>query len=219
MQILLHEQNTKIIPVYMRSAQHLHADLISRNKTMPDWHLSRPMAQKLFLSLGYPQVDLMATSNSNQVYLYFSTLTDDGPGGIDAFTKDWDRFTLSYIFPPPPMVELVLNRIYQCSSNSSFILITPWRVGALWFPKGTQAGNPTSDETPGLMEHRGGHGGARLPSHQQQGRQDKIRRLEAYRFGRPQVGELSAGALETLQSSWAKNTQECYGLGFRYWTQ
>ena len=33
------------------------------------------------------------------------------------------------------MVELVLNRIYQCSRNSSFILITPWRVGAVWFPK------------------------------------------------------------------------------------
>ena len=60
MQILLHEQNTKIIPVYVRSAQHLHADLVSRNKTMPDWHLSRPVARKLFLSMGYPQVDLMA---------------------------------------------------------------------------------------------------------------------------------------------------------------
>ena len=135
MQILLHEQNTKIIPVYVRSAQHLHADLISRNKVMPDWHLSRPVAQKLFLSLGYPQVDLMATSNSNQVDLYFSALIDKGALGIDAFTEDWDKFTLAYIFPPPPMVELVLNRIYQCSNNSSFILITPWRVRALWFPK------------------------------------------------------------------------------------
>ena len=135
MQILLHEQNTKIIPVYVRSAQHLHADLISRNKVMPDWHLSRPVAQKLFLSLGYPQVDLMATSNSNQVDLYFSALIDKGALGIDAFTEDWDKFTLAYIFPPPQMVELVLNRIYQCSKNSSFILITLWRVGALWFPK------------------------------------------------------------------------------------
>ena len=36
MQILLHKQNTKIIPVYVRSAQHLHADLVSRNKTLPD---------------------------------------------------------------------------------------------------------------------------------------------------------------------------------------
>ena len=66
MQIKLHEQNTKIIPVYVRSAQHLHADLVSRNKIMLDWHLSRAVAQKLFSRLGYPQVDLMSTSNSNQ---------------------------------------------------------------------------------------------------------------------------------------------------------
>ena len=77
----------------------------------------------------------MATSNSNQVDLYFSALIDDRAMGIDAFTEDWDRFTLAYIFHPPPMVELVLNRIYQCSKNSSFIVITPWRVRALWFPK------------------------------------------------------------------------------------
>ena len=55
MQIKLHEQNTKIIPVYVRSAQHLHADLVSRNKIMLDWHLSRVVAQKLFSRLGYPR--------------------------------------------------------------------------------------------------------------------------------------------------------------------
>ena len=33
------------------------------------------------------------------------------------------------------MVELILNRIFQCSQNSNFILITPWRMQAVWFPK------------------------------------------------------------------------------------
>ena len=56
----------------------------------------------LFRSLGYPQVDLLATSNSNQVDLYFSALIDYGAIGIDAFTEDWDKFTLAYIFPLPP---------------------------------------------------------------------------------------------------------------------
>ena len=77
----------------------------------------------------------MATSNSNQVDQYFSALLDNGALGIDAFTKDWDQFTLAYIFPPPPMVELILNRIYQCSKNTSFIVITPWRPSVQWFPK------------------------------------------------------------------------------------
>merc|ERR1711891_121281 len=69
------------------------------------------------------------------------------------------------------------------------------------------------------MEHGSGLSGVRLPPYHQERKQDEVRRLEAFQVGRPQVGELSAGALETLQSSWAKNTKECYGLGFRYWTQ
>ena len=135
MQILLHNQKTRIIPVYIRSAQHLHADFVSRNKVLPDWHLSIKVAQKLFQTMGYPQVDLMATKESKQVHQYYAPLVDEGAMAIDAFTEDWDKFRLSYIFPDPPMVELILNRIYQCSENSNFILITPWRVSAVWFPK------------------------------------------------------------------------------------
>ena len=108
---------------------------MSRNKFLSDWHLASDIAQKLFRSMGYPQVDLMATSSSKQVPLYYSALLDDGALGIDAFTKDWDRFRLSYIFPPPPIVELVLNRIYQCSQDSRFILVTRWATSATWFSK------------------------------------------------------------------------------------
>ena len=108
---------------------------MSRSKILSDWHLASDIAQKLFRSMGHPQVDLMATSGSKQVPLYYSAFLDNGALGIDAFTKDWDRFNLSYIFPPPPMVELVLNRIYQCSQDSRFILVTRWATSATWFPK------------------------------------------------------------------------------------
>merc|ERR1719318_339123 len=77
----------------------------------------------------------MATSNSNQVNQFFSALVDDGAMDIDAFTTDWDQFNLAYVFPHPPMVELILNRIFQCSSSSRFIMITPWKPKAQWFSK------------------------------------------------------------------------------------
>ena len=48
--------------------------------------------------------------------------------------------------------------------------------------------------------------------------QDKIRRMEAFWKGRPQLGQLSAGASKVLQSSWATTTQESYGLGYRYYS-
>ena len=54
MQLCLQEQNTKVIPIYIRSAQHLNADLISKNKVMPDWHLDRVIAKQSFMLLGQP---------------------------------------------------------------------------------------------------------------------------------------------------------------------
>ena len=49
--------------------------------------------------------------------------------------QDWDRFALNYVFPPPVMVELILNRIKQCKVETVFLLVTPWKPRATWFPK------------------------------------------------------------------------------------
>ena len=135
LQITLHRNNTVVVPVYVRSAQHLHADLISRDKVLPDWHLNREVARKLFKMLGHPEVDLMATSQSHQVPQYYSALADEGALGVDVFTKNWDHFNMAYVFPNPAMLELILNRIYQCRKESLFIVITPWKPKSRWFPK------------------------------------------------------------------------------------
>ena len=135
LQQILHEQNTLVFPVYIRSAQHIHADFISRNKELPDWQLNRNMAAKVFARLGYPEVDLMATLSSAQVPLYYSALVEEESAGVDVFTKNWDLFSLAYVFPPPVMMELILNRIYQCSRETTFIVISPWKPKAVWFPK------------------------------------------------------------------------------------
>ena len=135
LQHILYGQNTLVFPVYIRSAQHIHADFISWNKQLPDWKLDRNIAAKVFASLGYPEVDLMATLASRQVPLYYSALVEKESAGTDVFTKNWDNFTLAYVFPPPVMVELILNRIYQCSRDTTFIMISPWKPNAVWFPK------------------------------------------------------------------------------------
>ena len=81
--------------------------------------------------LGHPQVDLMATADSTQVSQYFLAVVDEEAMGINAFTKNWSRLNLACFFPPPPMVPLILNRIYQCSEASRFIVIM---VNFLYFP-------------------------------------------------------------------------------------
>jgi len=135
LQQILHDQNTLVFPVYIRSAQHIHADFISRNKELPDWMLNRDIATRVFASLGHPEVDLMATLTSRQCPKYFSALVEEQAAGVDVFTKDWDKFSLAYVFPPPVMVELILNRIYQCNRTTTFIMITPWKPKSVWFPK------------------------------------------------------------------------------------
>ena len=81
--------------------------------------------------LGQLEVDLMAISKSHQVEVYFAALEYNEATALDALTED----KVAYIFPHPVMMELILNRIYQCSGNSRFIVIYPWKPRALWFPK------------------------------------------------------------------------------------
>ena len=135
LRLLLQEQNTVVVPVYIKSAQHIHADYVSRNKRLPDWHLSHEIAMKIFQLWGWPEIDLMATQESTQVQRYFSALEDSKATGIDALVKDWNQFSLAYVFPPPVMMELILNRIFQCSPETDFIVISPWKPKAQWFSK------------------------------------------------------------------------------------
>ena len=50
--------------------------------------LDRSITQKLFQLLAQPEVDLMSTSSSYQVEMYFSALEDSRAAGLDAFTED-----------------------------------------------------------------------------------------------------------------------------------
>ena len=97
MQIALQRNNTLVVPVYVKSSQHLHADLVSRNKVLPDWHLNKLVARKLFNMFGQPEVDLMATSRSHQVPQYYSALIDEAALGVDVFTQNWNRWRLAYV--------------------------------------------------------------------------------------------------------------------------
>ena len=86
-------------------------------------------------------------------------------------------------------------------------------------PKGSFTGNGNSYKASCIIQD--GSRPSRLHHHPGHPlwREDKVRRMEAYRQGRPKIGKLSVGAVETLQQGWADKTQEGYGLGYRYYTQ
>ena len=86
-------------------------------------------------------------------------------------------------------------------------------------PQGPVSLNPAPDKIASQLANSEGLGRVRLHTQHSLGRQDQVRRLAAFRQGRPEVGGLSAGAQQTLQSSWARATKTSYGLGFRYYTE
>ena len=133
--LLLYEYRIRIVPVYVRSRHHLHADFLSRRRILPDWNLQANVVEKIFAVFGLPEIDLMATKHSAQLSRYYSPLIEEEALEVDSMVQDWNRFKLNYIFPPPVMLELVLNRVFQCKKETRFLLVTPWKPHSTWFPK------------------------------------------------------------------------------------
>ena len=89
--LLLHEHQVHVVPVYVRSAHHLHADYLSRCKVIPDWHMDSRLVQRLFFLCGVPQIDLMATAQSAQLPLYYSPFLDEMALAVASLVQDWDK--------------------------------------------------------------------------------------------------------------------------------
>ena len=85
---------------------------------IPDWHLQPALVARIFSQFGQPEIDLMATNKSTQLDRYYSPVQDEGALAVDSLVQNWDKFKKNYVFPPPVMMELVLNRIHQCQNTT-----------------------------------------------------------------------------------------------------
>ena len=115
--------------------EHLHPDLLSRQEMMSDWKLHPRLAKMIFTCLGLPRLDLMATSFSAQLDLYYSPTPDDKALAVDAMVQNWDLFSKNYLFPPVPLIHPVLDKILTCASDTLFLLVTPYWKTRSWFPR------------------------------------------------------------------------------------
>ena len=120
--------NAQFIP----SRYNTVADCLSRNRRLPDWHLSPQVTSHIFSAWGTPVIDLMATHASAVVPRYVSLLaTDRNAEFTDAFSRPW-HFPLAWIFPPPALVPRVLQHLN--SATGTYILITPRWERVFWRP-------------------------------------------------------------------------------------
>ena len=124
-----------LIPAYIPTHLSVEADYLSQDWLLLEWHLLPEVAQAAFHLWGLPEVDLLASSHSTQCQHYFTFKTPLllWALGWNAFSDPW-TFQVSYVFPLPALVPLVLSKILAEHVNSQLrglILVATWQP---WLP-------------------------------------------------------------------------------------
>ena len=127
-----------LIPAYIPTHLNVDVDYLSLNWLLPEWHLLPQVAQAALHLWGLPEVDLMASSHSTQCQHHFTLETPLPLGalGLNAFSHPW-TFHISYVFPPPALVPLVLSKFLAEHVNGQLrhlILVAPCWMEAPWLP-------------------------------------------------------------------------------------
>ena len=113
----------------------MEADYLSWDQLLLEWHI---LPQVAFCLCSLPEVDLLASSCSTQCQHYFTLETPLPLGalGLNAFSHPW-TFQVSYVFPPPALVPLVLSKFlaeHVSGQLRHLILVAPCWMEAPWLP-------------------------------------------------------------------------------------
>ena len=126
---LTDKHGNTLLPAYIPTHLNVEADVLSRDRLLPEWHLLPQVAQAAFRLWGLPEVDLLASSRSTQCQHYFTLETPLPLGalGLNVFSHPWN-FQVSYVFPPLALVPLVLSKFLAEHVNGQLrhlLLVAP----------------------------------------------------------------------------------------------
>ena len=109
------------------------ADGLSRDGKViqTEWTLNTSVFQGVCLTWQVPNIDLFATCYNHKVPTYFSPIPDPQAAGVDSLAQDWSG-VLGYAFPPPSIIQLVLNKVQE-TPHCQIILIVPKWERKNWF--------------------------------------------------------------------------------------
>ena len=109
------------------------ADALSRDKPISsEWTLDQESFHFLCSQAGTPQIDLFATRENRRTKKFISPIVDSLSEGVDAFTCDWNKWNIIYLFPPTKMILRVLSQLE--SFQGTALLVTPAWTGQPWYP-------------------------------------------------------------------------------------
>lgn len=122
--------NIHILPFYIPGRLNTIADSLSRQTSVPEWHLKSSLTSSIFKRWGVPEIDLFASRTSRVVPRYASLNPNDIQAEfLDAFSRIWN-FRLAWLFPPPPLIPQVLHHLN--SARGSFLLVVPRWDKVFW---------------------------------------------------------------------------------------
>jgi len=126
----------QILTQRIESEQNIVADALSRGKRVQDWALRQDAADKIFRIFGQPDIDMMATRESSKTERFWGWRKDPDAEGIDSLSPivSWEGIGFPYVFPPPPLIPKVLDKISQARLKKA-IIIAPWWYSKPWFPR------------------------------------------------------------------------------------
>lgn len=102
------------------------ADLASRKiNDRHEWKLDPHVFTTLSDIFGTPSIDLFASRLNKQVSTFCSWRPDPEATYLDAFSLDWSKFVLSYIFPPFSLIARCLQKLRAEQAQG-------WMVVPLW---------------------------------------------------------------------------------------
>ena len=121
-----------LIISHVPGVDNVQADFESRNFSEDtEWAVNSSLFHEVCDSWGYPDIDLFASRNNNQLPIYASWGPDPEAKFVDAFSLDWGEFNCVYIFPPFRLLNRVLQKVRVDKVNA--IVVAPVWMGQPWF--------------------------------------------------------------------------------------
>ena len=121
------------IPKHLCGSLNVLADQESRlSPVQTEWSLDRETFEWLSSLAGPFQVDLFATRDNTQLPVFVSPYPDPMAVEVNALSLPWETWDFIYLFPPIPLLRLVVPRL--CQFQGKGVLVAPYYAPSAWFP-------------------------------------------------------------------------------------
>ena len=126
-------RNIWLLPAFIPGSQNVEADFESRHFTDDtEWMLNPDLFHLICDKWGKPTIDLFASRNNNQIPNYASWCPDPKAMFTDAFSQNWKKFKLVYLFPPFRLLARTLQKVKMEKVRA--IVVAPSWTAQPWYP-------------------------------------------------------------------------------------